>query len=132
MRFRTVSLPIDLGCDGFTGTCTKLFASVGHRHRPGVPVRSAALRARALDSNHVPDLHRIAGPAIPLDHRRRAHLEGPVFDLACRRVSHVDVEVNVGIVPFDLCDRAGHLNRFSTVVLRGKGVMRRQRRREHG
>jgi len=47
-----------------------------------------------------------------------------ILDLAAFLVQNVDIEVDVGVVPFDLGDRAGQRDRLFPVVLRGEGVVR--------
>src|SRR6185295_20253770 len=90
-----------LVCWLFTRARSQFLARAGHSHRPGVPMGFSTLRLRTFHDHNVAKFHRVPRPTIPLNDRRGAHLTSPVHDLASLFLD-VNVEVDVGILPFDL------------------------------
>src|SRR5947199_148936 len=62
-------------------------------HRPRVAEQAAVLRARALDSDLLTDLHRVGRPTRTQKRVGVAQLESPGLDLPRLSVLYIDVEV---------------------------------------
>jgi len=84
-------------------------------------IRSIA-RAPSIHTNGVAHLHGFTRPALPPEHVGRKAFKFPMDN--ARVVLHVEVEMNVRILPVNLSDNAGDCNWFGVVVFRPERMVR--------
>src|SRR5438093_6675355 len=107
---------------GLAGCRTKLLPGRGHGYTPRVDTVASVFGQRAVDDHFVTQLHSGARPSAILEAVRRAHFKAPIRRGSIR-ILDVDVEPNMGVRPFYLCDIASHLNDLARVILCGKRMM---------
>src|SRR5437899_5395414 len=88
---------------GFAGRGAELLPCRGHRHASRIDSIASIFRLGPIDDNFISKLHGGSGPSTILEAMRRSHFESPVGDGSVG-VLNIDVEPNVRIRPFHLCD----------------------------
>src|SRR5438445_5917590 len=106
----------------FAGRSAELLPCRGHRHASGIDSIASIFRLGSVDDDFISQFHGGSRPSTILKAMRRAHLESPVGHGSVG-VLHIDVEPDVGIRPFNLCDITSHRYNFGRVVLCCKGMM---------
>jgi len=107
---------------GLTGCRTQLLARRGHGYTPCVDTVASVFSHSAIDDDFVTKLHCGARPSAILEAVGRAHFKAPIRRSSVS-ILDIDVEPNVRIRPFYLCDIASHLNDLARVVLCGKRMV---------
>src|SRR5882757_5660052 len=107
-----------------TGTSAVDDPPIRQGHPPRIDELRSVLGQVTVDDEFVAEFDVALLPAAPGKRARVARFAGPVGDVAFG-VGDIEIEVRMGIRPFDPGDRTDEPDRLRAIKLRGKGMVSR-------